>query len=307
MITIGADPEVFLQDKVGNPISSIGKIGGTKHEPLPIKDGIFLQEDNVTVEYNIPPCSSAIEFIKYNSQALDIIAEKAKQLELEIKIQASVKMPKSELTDPRAWVFGCEPDFNVNTLEYNPKPTPNTWRAAGGHIHIGFNGTNIDKVNLAKYLDATLGAIFSLLDDDTKRKKMYGQAGSIRFKEYGIEYRTLSNYWLKHPRLMQIVYETAELAATLAESHTLQPTDWPTSARILAAINSRKLTDLYHYCLNIPRYLHLPNSLHELIKILPLITLRAKEKWSINQDFLFKLLNEAPLSKEKTNPFEVEL
>ena len=52
--TIGADPEVFLE-RNNIPVSSIGKIGGTKYEPIHIQDGIFLQEDNVTVEYNIPP------------------------------------------------------------------------------------------------------------------------------------------------------------------------------------------------------------------------------------------------------------
>jgi len=208
MITIGADPEVFLVDNNNSPVSSIGKIGGTKEHPIPIRDGIFLQEDNVTVEYNIPPCQSAQEFLKANTDALQIIQERAKKLNLNVSIQASHKMPKQELEDPRAWVFGCEPDFNVHDMDWNPKPNISNLRAAGGHIHIGFEGENTDKIILTKHLDLTLGALFSYLDPDKRRKQMYGRAGSIRFKPYGIEYRTLSNFWLTHPYYIKTVFDT---------------------------------------------------------------------------------------------------
>ena len=47
-------------------------------------------------------------------------------------------------------------------------------------------------------MDYTLGLDSLLLDSDTRRRSMYGRAGSFRFKEYGIEYRTLSNFWIKN-------------------------------------------------------------------------------------------------------------
>jgi hypothetical protein len=34
-------------------------------------------------------------------------------------------------------------------------------------------------------------------DSDVNRRLLYGKAGTIRIKPYGIEYRTLSNFWLK--------------------------------------------------------------------------------------------------------------
>lgn len=244
MFTIGADPEVFLAAN-NSPVSSIGLIGGTKYEPIHIKDGIFLQEDNVTVEYNIPPCKSADDFLKYNLQALSIISEKAKELNLKVSIKAAHKMPKEQLQDPRAWVFGCEPDFNVWTMEENPKPRVNQWRAAGGHVHIGFDGNNMEKVELTKYLDSTLGAFFALVDPDEQRKKMYGAAGSIRFKPYGIEYRTLSNYWLTHPVLIKVVYSIVETAIKQLVNGQLPQQDLPN--KILVAINKRKTKDLINY------------------------------------------------------------
>jgi len=243
MITIGADPEVFLANQAGNPVSSIGKIGGTKYAPIPIEDGICLQEDNVTVEYNIPPCSTLEDFIKYNSRALDIIAEKAVKLDLKVLIKAAVRMPASELKDPRSWVFGCEPDFNVWEMEYNPKPDPHQYRAAGGHVHIGCDINNMQKVILTKLLDLTLGALFSIIDDDVKRKNMYGAAGSIRLKPYGIEYRTLSNVWLRDPAFMRVVYETSHNAATHVLEHANKGKNLDVSIQkgMLLAINKRKV------------------------------------------------------------------
>ena len=36
---------------------------------------------------------------------------------------------------------------------------------------------------------------------------MYGKAGCLRYKPYGMEYRTLSNFWLNSKELMAWVYQ----------------------------------------------------------------------------------------------------
>ena len=54
-IFFGCDPEFFLKDKTGKFISAIGLVGGSKEEPKAIGNGCFVQEDNVAVEFNIPP------------------------------------------------------------------------------------------------------------------------------------------------------------------------------------------------------------------------------------------------------------
>ena len=59
--TIGADPELLLLTATGLPKSAIGLIGGTKQNPKPFGIG-HVQEDNVMVEFNIPPANNRHEF-----------------------------------------------------------------------------------------------------------------------------------------------------------------------------------------------------------------------------------------------------
>jgi hypothetical protein len=133
---------------------------------------------------------------------------------LKVQIDASAEMPVEQLADPRAHVFGCEPDFNVWTLKPNPRPratNPNL-RSAGGHVHVAFKGSNVDKVILGRKLDMFLGLWSVINDTDTARKELYGKAGAVRFKPYGLEYRVLSNFWLKSDSNMATVWDMVQRA-----------------------------------------------------------------------------------------------
>src|SRR5690606_28024709 len=67
-------------------------------------------------------------------------------------------------------------------------------------------------------MDMTLGLESVLLDTDTRRKELYGSAGSFRFKKYGVEYRTLSNFWIKNEELTQWAFNKTIEAIELVES-----------------------------------------------------------------------------------------
>ena len=75
MMTIGTDPELFLRDeRTGAVASVVGLIGGTKEEPLPMegmREGFALQEDNVMLEFNIPPAEDETQFSDSIGQALN--------------------------------------------------------------------------------------------------------------------------------------------------------------------------------------------------------------------------------------------
>ena len=83
-ITLGCDPELFVKDFDGNLVSAIDKFGGTKENPKPISDnGHCIQEDNVAVEFNIPPCIDKESFVREIDFVMDHLEEKSMEMGLE--------------------------------------------------------------------------------------------------------------------------------------------------------------------------------------------------------------------------------
>ena len=235
--TIGADPEIFLVDVRGKFISAVGKFGGTKEAPIPLGNfyGLHVQEDNVAVEFNTLPVQSAQAFQGSIQYALQILTEKATKLELKLAIVPSAEFPDEELQTPQAKTFGCDPDFNVWTLKTNPRPktTNKNLRSAGGHIHIGYIK---DRIGLGRACDLFLGIPSLLFDPDKNRRLLYGKAGCIRQKTYGIEYRTLSNFWLKSKELTNMVWNQTMQAIKFIEDGKTIPND--DCHKIIKAINN---------------------------------------------------------------------
>src|ERR1035437_500862 len=131
-------------------------------------------------------------------------------------------------------------------------------RSAGGHIHIGNqyqqyldnpgfreqyraayeiskDPNNAWKIGsrteyalktpdiMVPVLDIVLGNTCVLVDrapSNKERRKVYGKAGEHRLKPYGIEYRTLSNFWLRSYQLMSMVMGITRLAVQLVEQST---------------------------------------------------------------------------------------
>lgn len=216
--TIGADPELFLRNSSGKLISSIGLIGGTKDEPKKIsEDGHAIQEDNVSVEFNIPPCESAIAFVDNLNFVLNHLDKRAAELGLTFATNvAAASFPEDQLNCPQAFVFGCEPDYNAWTRRVNPRPHSDdyTLRSCGGHVHVG---TNLNKVAVIRAMDLFLGVPSIFLDPDTKRRELYGKAGAYRPKSYGAEYRTLSNFWIWTDSMKKWVYDQTKRALEFVE------------------------------------------------------------------------------------------
>ncbi len=210
-VKIGADPELFLIDETGKFISSVGLIGGTKEVPLPIdNEGNCLQEDNVSVEFNIKPASSKQEFLGSINKVLDVLEERMREKKLFLSIVPATEFHWDQLQTMQAQTFGCEPDFNAWTGEKNPTPFCDNLqlRSAGGHIHVGYDKPNqINKMNLIRAMDVFLGVPSVKHDADVMRRKLYGKPGAFRPKKYGAEYRTLSNFWIKTKEMQEWAYE----------------------------------------------------------------------------------------------------
>lgn len=200
--TIGADVEVFGKNPSGEHVSLCGKIGGTKEAPKQVSHlpkGFMVQEDNVSLEFNIPPADRKPTFVDYIQVMEKEVKKILSSLGYVISKEASVSFDQTELTHPNALVFGCEPDYNAWTKKENKKPKCDdvTLRTAGGHIHVGTQ--EIDMLDGIRAMDLFLGVPSVLLDNSPasiKRRQMYGKAGAMRPKPYGFEYRVLSNFWM---------------------------------------------------------------------------------------------------------------
>lgn len=212
MLQLGSDPELFLEDANGKVISAIGKIGGRKDKPKKVQSlgsGFAVQEDNVLLEFNVPPAKFELDWVSNHKKMLDYLTGLVGKMGLKLSNKASHSMDDDQLKHPKAFVFGCEPDFDVWNLEWNKKPQcddPNL-RSAGGHIHVAYDNPTPEKsIQLARLLDMTVGAPLALVDPDKRRAQLYGRPGAIRFKPYGLEYRTPSNYWLLNEQNVKTVF-----------------------------------------------------------------------------------------------------
>ena len=121
------------------------------------------------------------------------------------------------MDSPSAREFGCSEDFCIYSREILIPSISSNNRLAGGHFHIGYvkaetpEERKIEGERIIRDLDINL-AIPSVVLDNTKysdhRRKSYGRAGRFRPKYYGLEYRTLSNFWVADKILAKWAWDT---------------------------------------------------------------------------------------------------
>lgn len=205
--TFGCDPELFIFNPEGQPVSAEGIIPGHKHLPYPVEKGA-VQVDGTAAEFNIDPAST---FEEFDSNITTVLKQLKAFLPKGFTLKAvpSVTFSESEWekVSEDAKELGCMPDFNAWEGGLNPPPDPTLnprTRCAGGHLHVGWTKdadlTDITHIlngrDLVKQLDYYLGAWSLQKDGDPTRRSLYGKAGACRFKPYGVEYRVLSNFWV---------------------------------------------------------------------------------------------------------------
>lgn len=215
-ILIGCDPEVFVR-KNGVFHSAYNLIRGDKKNPQKVRSGA-VQVDGMALEFNIDPAATEKEFIFNVQDVFNQMKLMVPDYEVVVSPVAHFSPAHLKTQPPEALELGCEPDFNGWTGDVNPRPDGDRpMRTASGHIHIGWtNGKNIDDLNhkndcnlAAKQMDFFLGLPSIIYDTDKERREMYGKGGALRYKAYGVEYRTLSNAWLLTTKRMSFVYRNA--------------------------------------------------------------------------------------------------
>lgn len=215
-ILVGADPEFFVQQN-GKFVSAHGLVKGTKEEPTKVERGA-VQVDGHALEFNINPAKDEEEFLLNINTVLATLKMMTPDYEHVITPVADFDPAYLASMPEEANELGCDPDYNGWTEMVNEKPNADLpMRTASGHIHIGivedvdYKGIQhfMMSAAMAKQLDFYLGLPSLFFDSDTRRREMYGKAGAFRPKPYGMEYRTLSNAWLKSEELIRWAYKNA--------------------------------------------------------------------------------------------------
>lgn len=207
---IGSDPE-FVVFKNGKLFSSQElNLPGSKKKVYQLENGTMCR-DNALIEAQINPSLTFQEFIE---NIRDTVQEIEKTFNIELKPIPSYVYNDQQINHEECFKSGCVFDTDAYTMKRNPivKFVDNR-RFGGGHIHVSYNNPNKwTSSEIVKWLDLILGTQAVVLDEDETRKKIYGTPGRFRGKEYGLEYRSLSNFWLSNDDLVKWIWNGVELA-----------------------------------------------------------------------------------------------
>ena len=104
------------------------------------------------------------------------------------------------------------------------------------HFHIGYDDHNRDtSIQIVRTLDLFLGVPSILIDNDNRRRELYGKAGCFRFTAYGVEYRVMSGYFIDTPKLLEWCFDQITKAIEFLNAGGSVEED---AAQIVDAINN---------------------------------------------------------------------
>lgn len=239
MFTFGTDPEFMIADSHGNIRSAIGIVNGDRSNRIR-KGNCSFYYDNVLAECTVKPAATKEEAVENIREAIRLYKEVLGP-NFRLLSRASQSYDHKEL-DTGKWIrsplggmvkegryAGCKTEKCAYELEeVDPEPIQlkirdQNLRTAGGHIHLGtdLGKSYLQAVSLVRMMDLFVGLPALILDHDPTsplRRKLYGQAGRFRQPKWGLEYRTLGNFWLSSPNLAKIIYELTNFAVEFVES-----------------------------------------------------------------------------------------
>lgn len=236
-VSLGADPEFFFK-KDGEVIGSekvipVEGLGDNSLSPMVIRDG-------VQAELNPHPNTCREDFAKGLRNCFIKLADVMGD-DVSVTINPDVKISQKEmdsLTDDSK-KFGCASSKNSHgTDKIKVNPLTYLHRAGGGHIHLGrcnehYKNDKLSKVlaspeRTVAMLDLLVGNTCVLIDcnrGNIERRRHYGRAGEYRLPPHGLEYRTLSNFWLRNYQMVSLVMGLARHATDIVASSTVVKTD----------------------------------------------------------------------------------
>lgn len=230
--TSGCDPEFFAVDEGGDLIPAFQYL-----PPKLNSNGVLesVYADGFAGEIT-PLAAGCLQTLAQSTQRCLVVANhhlhlKFPKARLTLRNTFIVPPALMETASDEQVALGCMPSQNAYNLP--PLLFENArlmlLRSAGGHIHFGLNtASGIQReariAAAIRLLDAIVGvACVSLMErfDSPERRQFYGRAGEYRTPQHGLEWRVLSNAWLAHPYIFQLVFTLARRVANLGVSEPL--------------------------------------------------------------------------------------
>ena len=216
---IGSDPEIFVERAEGELVHAFEFLGDKGHpnRSLNVEHGnmpVYWDGFQAEFETSAERCLAwQVDSVQLGLQAvLKFAKEHRRDAKLSTKTVMEIPQKALSTAEEKYVSFGCMPSLNAYGLSGElcpPRELP--FRSAGGHIHFGIGKISEDNAKpIVKALDAILGvSCVSLFEnwDNPVRRKYYGLPGEYRLPAHGIEYRVLSNAWLFHPLIMNLVFD----------------------------------------------------------------------------------------------------
>ena len=243
---VGCDPEIFIKHEDNTPAEAAELLDGKQIRKNAYADaGPAVVEDGIQLELHPNP-SHCRAFVVNDVAALITNAhQKLKAKGLKPVEESHIKLTEKELEKmtKEAQKLGCKPSNNLygaSALKVTKQALLN--RFAGGHIHLSLK--NFQAEPIVEAMDRLLGNTSVMIDtgeEQRLRRKFYGRAGEYRLPAWGLEYRTLSNYWLRHQALMSFVLQMARFCTTFGDAQSDccydQPHAWKGHPEIMKAFN----------------------------------------------------------------------
>lgn len=267
-VWFGSDPEIFIADQKGLVMGS---------ESVVPKDGIITPQggygkvvrDGVQVELHPFPSTCRQSHSLGIAFCLQTLKDACKPKEYSISFRPVVDMDPmvfEGLTEDSKRL-GCAPSLNAYDVTASIYPEGGSYltRSAGGHIHLGLlHGFKDEsqwkksyapsyplpyvfqhRERLVPLLDILVGNTAVLFDRDpyaAKRREVYGRAGEYRLPDHGIEYRTLSNFWLHSVALYSLMFALARQAVGVLHTEgTGLANTWGAADELLRLVDVEKV------------------------------------------------------------------
>lgn len=215
-LTLGADPEVFLEKKDGTVLPAFEVFG-----PKGKSNGQTVYTpywDGYQAEFQAYSGGCLDGFVGSVLSGLQAVDAKAKQHDAKISLKTVVEVDPVELQKVKQEYAALACGASQNAYGKRGKEIPNpraiNLRFAGGHMHFGNTLSREVYPRIVRALDRGV-AIPSLVMfegmEDPRRRTYYGLAGEYRTPAHGLEYRSLGPGWLAHPGVLQLVWDYARV------------------------------------------------------------------------------------------------